>query len=87
MAKSGFNRKNLGVYVAVGITFVLILGFVLNINQWVIKYAECGGAPIAIDNGFSGPTARLYPGDKSYGPDIFNSYECMTAEEKAGVRY
>lgn len=84
----GLNSRNLGYIMISVLVLALCVGYISGLNQWTVKYIACGGAPVAITHTIASPLSeRLYPGDKSYGPDFYNSYECMTAEEKAGKRY
>lgn len=83
-----FNRRKVSLVIFLGFVTILCAGFISGINQWTMQYITCGGALVVITHQIASPLSeRLYPGDKSYGPDFYNSYKCMTAEEKAGKRY
>jgi len=85
--QGSFNWLRNVIFLLSGLLFLSLLGFATGTNQWTIKYIECGGAPVVIQSDLWSAGDRLYPGDKGYGSAFFNSYECMSSDEKAGKRY
>lgn len=82
------SRQKVSLVIILGLVFILFAGFVTGMNQWTLKYVACGGTPVVITHQIASPLSeRLYPGDKSYGPDFYNTYECMSAAKKAGKRF
>ncbi len=82
------GRLKWSLFIAIGLLFLLFIGFVLGINQWGVKYVECGGAPVIATSNLAAANSRgIYIDDKDYAPNFFDSYRCMTPEEKAGKRY
>lgn len=81
------NALKISLFILIGLLSILFLGFVSGVNQWTVKYVQCGEAPVVISANFMGSGSRQYPGDKEYGPGIFNHYECMSPAEKSGVRF
>lgn len=87
-ASTKSKALKIGLFVFFGLLFILFLGFISGVNHWTVKYVQCGEAPVVIARHIASTEyERLYPGDKTYGPDLFNSYECMSPAEKAGKRY
>ena len=85
--RAGLGRFKITLFIITSTLFILCVGFISGVNQWAVKYIECGEAPVVITGSFEGPGIRTYSGQQGYGPNSYSTYECMTAEEKAGYKY
>jgi hypothetical protein len=70
---------------------ILILGFFAGIGSGVLQYTfaavRCMHAPVAASDFMAGYTYEL-PGEKGYGPSVFNKYYCTELDAKsAGFRH
>jgi hypothetical protein len=85
-------KKNLKKKSIIALSFIiLILGFFAGIGSGVLQYTfatiRCMSTPVAASDFMAGYTYEL-PGEKGYGPSIFNKYYCTEQGAKnAGFRH
>lgn len=81
------NKAVKFVIVGVIASFILVAGAITGVIQFSIATIRCGQLPVAATNFAAAYTFEL-PGEKGYGPSIFNQYFCTRKEaEHAGFRH